>query len=96
VKHGGRIVLGVLTAIFRPSFWRKVRDNRRAVRAGLPKPTPPGELIVEALEMGGNAALPAVRNDKVREGIERGLEMLDAVDTDVTPREKPPTHRGLK
>jgi hypothetical protein len=98
MRRGARIAANVFSLGIFPlvGFVRKIVQNRQAVKAGKPRPYTPGELVMEALEMGGNAALPAVRRDKVREGIERGLEMLEAADTDATPREKPPTHRGLK
>jgi hypothetical protein len=96
MRQGGAIVFGFITALVRPAFWRKVAENRQAVRAGMPKPHSVVGLVLDAASAGAGAALPAVRRDKVREGIERGLEMLEAADTDETPREKPPTHRGLK
>lgn len=40
--------------------------------------------------------LPPVKADAVREGIERGLDMLEELEPGATPREKPPTGRGLR
>ena len=49
-----RKAFAVIKAVVSPSFWRKVRANRQAVRANQPKPYSPAELIGEAFEIGND------------------------------------------
>ena len=49
------IALKVIGAFFRPKFWRAVRENRAAVKAGQPKPHKVIKLIADGFEMGKDA-----------------------------------------
>ncbi len=94
MKRAGRIAANVLTlGLF--GWIGRIVENRKAVRAGLPKPNPPGELVADALGMAAKAALPAVRNDRVREALETAGDLIDTIPDQPTPRERP-KHRGLK
>jgi hypothetical protein len=95
VRPGGRVVVGILTALFRPSFWRKVVANRRAARAGLPKPNAPSELLVEGLGM-ASSALPPLSNARVQKGLDVARDLIDTVPDDApTPGERP-RHKGVR
>lgn len=44
--------LKIASLLVRPAFWRKVRANRKAARAGQPKPYDPWDLVEEGLDLG--------------------------------------------
>lgn len=50
------VALRVVGAVFRPAFWRKVRANRQAAKAGKPKPYTVAELLGEAVGAGADVA----------------------------------------
>jgi len=89
----GGIIAAKIFSLGTYGFFKRVAENFRARRAGLPKPHTPGELVMEALELGAGASLPAIKNRKVREGIEHGLEIIN----ELTPGERPSNkHKGVR
>ncbi len=92
MKRGAQIAVNVVTlGLF--GFIRKIVENRKAVRAGKQRPHTPGELVMEALELGAGASLPAIKNEKLRKGITHGLEIID----EATPGERPSNkHKGVR
>jgi hypothetical protein len=64
VKPGTRKAFDVLSFGLLPTirFFRKVAQNRRAVRAGKPKPYTPSELVGDALEIVSDAKDQARRD----------------------------------
>lgn len=68
MRPGARTALNVLSLGVLPLIrWaRKVRANRKAVRAGLPKPYPPDELVGDALELAEDVAHEVTRRERLR------------------------------
>lgn len=97
MKRAGHIVANVFTlGIF--GFVRKIVENRRAVRAGLPKPHDPAGLVGEAVGIGLGAAAGVAKNQRARELLELSSDLLqDEDDDEPTPAHRPSAkHRGLR
>ncbi len=82
-------------------FWwagKRIAQRVRARRAGKAVPPISAGAVADGFARAANAALPAVRNDKVRDGIERGIDILDRIDLGDTPTERPKAkkERGLR
>lgn len=70
-------------------FVKKIVENRKAVNAGNPRPHPVGELIGDAVTLGTNAALPAVKNERVRDALQQASDAAETIRDLPTPNQRP-------